>query len=97
MDDYPYATFGADRWLRCDGLHRPVFPTLFRDVLHCFSHTGTPAYYGHPYHEFGRGRCDVHMDVPAHPSDQGMRAWFTTATDDDLDDTLESAAHRALT
>jgi hypothetical protein len=25
-----------------------------------------------------------------------MRAWFTTATDDDLDGTLESAAHRAL-
>jgi hypothetical protein len=37
------------------------------------------------------------MDVPAHPSDPGMTAWFTTATGDDLDDTLERAAHQALT
>jgi hypothetical protein len=28
MDDYPYATLGADRWFHCDGLHRPRFPTL---------------------------------------------------------------------
>jgi hypothetical protein len=26
-----------------------------------------------------------------------MTAWFTTATDDDLDDTLERAANKALT
>jgi hypothetical protein len=26
-----------------------------------------------------------------------MTAWFTTATGDDLDDTLERAAHQALT
>jgi cell division protein FtsB len=26
-----------------------------------------------------------------------MMAWFTTATGDDLDDTLERAAHQALT
>jgi hypothetical protein len=36
------------------------------------------------------------MDIPAHPSDPGMTAWFTTATDDDLDDTLERAAHQTL-
>jgi hypothetical protein len=96
MDDYPYATLGADGWLRCDGLHRPGFPTMFWDVLHCFSHTGTPTYRGRPYHEFRRGRYEVHMDVPSHPSDLGMTAWFTTATSDDLDDTLERAAHQAL-
>jgi hypothetical protein len=32
MDDYPYATLGADVWFHCDRLHRPWFPTLFRDV-----------------------------------------------------------------
>jgi hypothetical protein len=32
------------------------------------------------------------MDVPAHPSDPGMTAWVTTATGDDLNDTLERAA-----
>jgi hypothetical protein len=37
------------------------------------------------------------MDVPAHPSDPSMMTWFTTATGDDLDDTLERAAHQALT
>jgi hypothetical protein len=93
---YPYATLGADRWLHCDRLHRPGFPTLLRDVLHHFSHTGTPAYRRHPYCEFGRGRCEFHMNIPAHPSNPGMTAWFTMATGDDLDDTLERAAHQAL-
>jgi hypothetical protein len=37
------------------------------------------------------------MDILAHPSDPGMTAWFTTATGDDLNDTLERAAHQALT
>jgi hypothetical protein len=41
----------------------------------------------------GRGRCEVHVYVTAHPSDPGMTAWFTTATSDDLNDTLERAAH----
>jgi hypothetical protein len=71
--------------------------TLFRDVLHHFGHMGTPAYRSRPYREFRRGRCEIHVDIPAHPSDPGMMAWFTTATGDDLDDTLERAAHQALT
>jgi hypothetical protein len=54
-------------------------------------------YHGRPYHEFGRGCCEVHVDILAHPSDPGMTAWFTRATSDDLDDTLESAAYQALT
>jgi hypothetical protein len=44
MDDYPYATLRADGWFRCNGLHRPVFPTLLWDVLHYFGYEGTPAY-----------------------------------------------------
>jgi hypothetical protein len=35
--------------------------------------------------------------TPAHPTDPTMMAWFTTAQGDDLDDTLERAAHQALT
>jgi hypothetical protein len=97
MDDYPYPTLGADRWLRCDGLHRPDFLTLLRDVLHHFRHTRTPAYRGRPYHEFGHGCCEVHVDIPAHPFDPGMMAWFTTATGDDLVDTLGRAAHQVIT
>jgi hypothetical protein len=97
MDDYPYATLEADGWFRCDGLHRPGFPTLFRDVLHRFDYTGLPAYRGCPYHLFGLGRCKVHVDIPAHPTDPTMMAWFTTARGNDLDDTLERAARQALT
>jgi hypothetical protein len=37
------------------------------------------------------------VDIPAHPTDPTMTAWFTTAQGDDLDDTLERAAHQALT
>jgi hypothetical protein len=42
MDDCPYATFGADGWLRCDGLHHPGFPTLLWDVLHRSATRGLP-------------------------------------------------------
>jgi hypothetical protein len=97
MDDYPYATLGADGWFCCDGLHRRGFPTLLRDVLHRFGYTGLPAYRVCPYHQFGLGRCKVHVDNPAHPTDPTMTAWFTTAQGDDFDDTLERTAHQALT
>jgi hypothetical protein len=96
MDDYPYATLGADRWFRCDGLHRPGFPILLRDVLHRFGYMGFPVYRGYPYHQFGLGHCKVHVDIPAHPTDPTMTAWLTTARGDDLDDTLERATHQAL-
>jgi hypothetical protein len=28
IDYYPYATLEVDRWFRCNGLHRPNFPTM---------------------------------------------------------------------
>jgi hypothetical protein len=97
MDDYPYATLRANGWFCCDRLHRPDFPTLLRDVLHHFGYTRTPAYHGRPYFQFRCGRCKVHVDISAHPSDPGMTVWSTTARGDDLDDTLERDAHQALT
>jgi hypothetical protein len=97
MDDYPYATLGANGWFRCDGLHRPGFSTLLWDVLHHFGYTGTPTYHGHPYHQFGLGCCKVHVDIPGHPTDPTMTALFTTGRGDDLDDTPERVAHQALT
>jgi hypothetical protein len=96
MDDYPYATLRADGWFCCDGLHHPGFPTLLRDVLHRFGYMGIPAYRGHSYHQFGLGCCKVHVDILAHPTNLTMMDWFTMARGDDLDDTLERAAHRAL-
>jgi hypothetical protein len=54
-------------------------------------------YCGNPYHLFGLGRCKVYVDILAHPTDLTMVAWFTTARGDNLDDTLERAAHQALT
>jgi hypothetical protein len=55
MDDYPYATHGANGWFHCDGLHHPGFPTLLRDVVHYFGYIWIPAYHGHPYCQFGLG------------------------------------------
>jgi hypothetical protein len=66
-------------------------------MLHDFSYTGLPTYRGRPYHQFGLGRCKVHVDILAHPTDLTMTAWFTTARGDNLNDTLETAAHQALT
>jgi hypothetical protein len=97
MDDYPYTTLGADGWFCCDRLHRPGFPTLLRDVLHRFDYTSFPAYSGRPYHQLGLGHCKVHVDILARPTNPTMMAWFTMARGDDLDDTLERAAHQALT
>jgi hypothetical protein len=37
------------------------------------------------------------VDIPGDPTDPTMTAWFTTTRGDDLDDTLEKAAHQALT
>jgi hypothetical protein len=54
-------------------------------------------YRSRPYCQFRLRRCKVHMDIPAHPTDPTMTAWFTTARGDDLDDTLERVAHQALT
>jgi hypothetical protein len=78
------------------GCTAPGFPPCFGDVLHRFSYTGFPMYRGRPYHQFGLGRY-VHVDILAHPTDLTMTASFTTARGDDLDDTLERAAHPALT
>jgi hypothetical protein len=97
MDDYPYATLGADGWFRCDGLYRPGFPTLLRDMLHRFGYMGLPTYRGCTHHQFRLRHCMVHADISVHPTDPTMTAWFTTARGDDLDDTLERAAHQALT
>jgi hypothetical protein len=96
MNDYPYATLRADGWFRCDGLHRPRFPTLLRDMLHRFGYMGLPVYRGHPYRQFRLGRCKLNVDILAHPTDPTMTAWFTMTRGDDLDDTLERAAHQAL-
>jgi hypothetical protein len=97
MDDYPYATLRADGYLCCDRLHHPSFPSLLQDVLDHFGFTGRPAYHGRLYHEFGHGRCEVHVDIPPHPSDPSLTAWFTMATGDDIDVTLERTAYLALT
>jgi hypothetical protein len=97
MDDYPYATLGANGLFRCDGLHRPSFPTLLRDVLHRFGYTEIPAYRAYPYHQFGLVCCKVHVDILAHPTDPTMMAWFTTTRGDDLDDSPKRATHQALT
>jgi hypothetical protein len=65
--------------------------------VHRFSYMGLPVYRGRLYRQFGLGRCKVHVDIPAHPTDMNMTAWFTTARGDDLDDTLERTTHQALT
>jgi hypothetical protein len=52
---------------RCDGLHRPGFPTLLLDVLHRFGYTGLPAYCSRPYRQFRLGHYKVHVDILAHP------------------------------
>jgi hypothetical protein len=93
MEDYPYATLGADGWFRCDRLHHPGFPTLIRDMLHRFGYTWIPTYRGCPYRQCRLGCCKVHVDILADSTNPTMMASFTTAQGDELDDNLERAAH----
>jgi hypothetical protein len=88
MDDYAYPTLGANGWFHCDRLHRPGFPTLLQDVLQRFGYMGIPTYRSCMYHQVGLGRCKVHVDILAHPTNPAM-----TARGDDLDDTIERAAN----
>jgi hypothetical protein len=94
-----------DRWTTTP--MPPSEPTNGSVVMGCttiFSHLtpgcaapfwlhGDPTYRGHPYCQFRFRRCKVHVDIPAHPTDPTMTAWFTMARGDDLDGTLERAAH----
>jgi hypothetical protein len=96
MDDYPTSPLEPTDGSVVTGC-TPGFPTLLRDVLHRIGYTGLPVYRGRSYHQFGLGHCKVHVDIPAHPTDPTMTAWFTTARGDDRDDTLERVAHQALT
>jgi hypothetical protein len=70
---------------------------LLRGVLHRFGYTGPPAYRGRPYRQLALGRCKVHVDILAHPTDPTMMAWFTMSRGDALHDTLEWAGHQSLT
>jgi hypothetical protein len=79
------------------GCTAPGFLPCFRMCCTASATQVFPVYHGRPYHQLGLGRCKVHVDIPAHPTDPTMMAWFTTARGDDLDDTLERAAHQALT
>jgi hypothetical protein len=92
MDDYLHCSLGADGWLRYDRLHHPGFTTLLRDALRYFDYTMSPSYCSRRYHEFGRGRCEVQVNIPPHPSQLSWMAWSATARGDDVDDSLERAA-----
>jgi hypothetical protein len=72
MDDYAYVTLRANGWFRCDGLHRPSFPTMLQDMLHRFGYTGIPAYRDRLYRQFGLGCYKFYVDILAHPTDSTM-------------------------
>jgi hypothetical protein len=75
----------------------PVFLPCSRTCCTALATRGLPpVYHGHLYREFEHGHCEVHIDILTHPSDPSMTAWFTTAMGDDLNDTLDRAAHHAL-
>jgi hypothetical protein len=74
----------------------PVFPSCSGTCCTALATRGPPTYRGRPYRHFRLGCCKVHVDIPAHPTDPTITAWFTTARGDDIDDTLERATYQAL-
>jgi hypothetical protein len=66
-------------------------------VLQHFGYEGKPKYHGGVVREFQLVRCEVHVDIPINAKQSSWAAWSTSATTNGMHDTVEMAAHRALT
>jgi hypothetical protein len=97
MGDYLYCTFEYDR-LRMRGLHHHGFPLLLWDAIMQTSYGDeVPEYYGRLFEEHGLQCCEVYVDIPSHLVFPDGSPWSTWVIGNDMDDTMEKAAHMALT
>jgi hypothetical protein len=79
------------------GYTAPGFPPCSETCCTVLATWGCPRIAAAHTVSSGWGHCKVHVDIPAHPTDPTRTSWFTMARGDDFDDTLERAAHQALT
>jgi hypothetical protein len=94
MDNYPHITITEDGSLCSTGQHRLGFPHMLYDALLHLSHNGDiPVYRGRMSKPHGQDRCEVSVTLPL----SSTEPWGTTVVFVELDETVEQAAHIALT
>jgi hypothetical protein len=97
MGDYSYCTFEDGR-LRMWGLHHHGFPMLLWDALVQTGYGDTPPkYYGQLIEEYGLQPYEVYIDIPSHLVFPDGSLWSAWATEADMDDVMEKAAHMVFT
>jgi hypothetical protein len=94
MDNYPYVTITEDGSLCSMGQHHRGFPRLLYDAQLHLGHNGdVPIYRGRRSKARGQDWCEVSVTLPLSPT----KPWGTTVIGVELDETVEQAAHVALT
>jgi hypothetical protein len=94
MNDYPHVSIAEDDRLCSLGQHRPGFPRVLYDVqLHLGYNGDVPVYRYHMSMAHVLDSCKVSVAIPLNPT----KPWMGTVISIKLDDTVEQAAHVALT
>jgi hypothetical protein len=94
MDNYPHITIAEDGSLCSTGQHRSGFPRMLYDALLHLGHNGGILVYRRRMSKaHGQDRCEVSMTLSLSPTE----SWGTTAICVEMDETVEQAAHVALT
>jgi hypothetical protein len=94
MDNYPHITITEDGSLCSTGQHRPGFPRMLYAALLHLGHNGdVPVYRARMSKAHGQDRCPVSMTLPL----SLIESWGMTVIGIELDETVEQAAHVALT
>jgi hypothetical protein len=84
--------------LRTKGIHHHDIPMLLQDALVETSYgEEVPDYRGRLYIEHGLPHCEVHVDIRSHPMFHDGCSWSMWIIGNDMDNTMEKAAHMALT
>jgi hypothetical protein len=80
--------------LRTKGIHHHDIPMLLQDALVETSYgEEVPDYRGRLYIEHGLPHCEVHVDIRSHPMFHDGCSWSTWIIGNDMDNTMEKAAH----
>jgi hypothetical protein len=94
IDNYPHVTIAEDGSLCSTSQHRPEFPRMLYDaLLHLGHNEDVPVYRGRMSKAHDQHRCEVSVTLPLSPTEP----WGTTVIGVELDETVEQAAHIALT
>jgi hypothetical protein len=94
MDNYPHITIPEDGSLCSMGQHRLEFSRMLYDTLLHLGHNGdVRVYRGHMSKVHGQDRCEVSVTLPLSLTEP----WGATVVGVELEETVEQAAHVALT